>query len=59
MAIDCSGRIPYSVARFGENSPFGGKFTFLWEFFSDLYVVNGEFLASSLFITWGILKFLM
>jgi hypothetical protein len=48
-----------SVARFGENSPFGGKMTFLWEFFSDPYVVNGEFLAKSLFSTWGILKFLI
>jgi hypothetical protein len=42
-----------SVARFGE------KMTFLWEFFSYPYVVNGEFLAASLFSTWAILKFLM
>jgi hypothetical protein len=40
-----------SVNIFGENSTFGGKMTFLWEFFSDLYdlyVVNGEFRALSL-----------
>jgi hypothetical protein len=32
----------------GENFPFGEKITFLWEIFSDLYVVNGKFLVSSL-----------
>jgi hypothetical protein len=28
----------------------GKKMTFSWEIFPDLYVVNGEFLAASLFI---------
>jgi hypothetical protein len=37
----------------------GEKITFLWEFFSDIYFVNKEVLASSLFSTWGILRFLM
>jgi hypothetical protein len=46
-----------SVARFGEISPFVGKITFLLELFSDLYVVNGEFMAAALLSTWRILKF--
>jgi hypothetical protein len=45
-------RAPLSVARFGKISPFGGKTTFMWEFFSGLYVVNGEYWAASLFCTW-------
>jgi hypothetical protein len=48
--LPCSG----SVARFGVNSPFGGKMTFMWEFFSDPYVVNGEILAKYPLSTWGI-----
>jgi hypothetical protein len=52
-------KVVFSVARFRENSPFGGKMTFQWEFFSDPYVENGECLAKSLLSTWGILKFLM
>jgi hypothetical protein len=43
-------RAQTSVARFEEISPFGEKMTFSWEIFPDLYVVNGEFLAASLFI---------
>jgi hypothetical protein len=59
IALPALGHGLLQCCQIWGNSPFGGKITFLWEIFSDLYILNEEFLAASLLRTWGILKFLM
>jgi hypothetical protein len=47
-------KVLLQTVRFGENSPFGGKMTFLWEFFSDLFEEIGDFLSVSHLVPGGI-----